>query len=243
MSRIIEIEDPLHLPAGSPGAVVSIENGQRQQGTKLEQTIDSVHGKEINSSIDGGPDQNIQGLLFKIPSVGIKKDRAHDRNAGPVCREGDQADKGGEEKLCPQGIFFLGINHHHHNGPGQRPYHTGLIEISIGNQGKPSGCGVGKVGDDSKEKQSSRIFLWISGIMKALCHEKPHDGCGDPADQMQEKYPPEILAAGPEQPGNVVHSHGDNGNELARIGIKTFLHPCFRSLSDLLPLVQKLTLD
>lgn len=47
VGRIIDIEYPLHLPACSPGAVVKIENRQRQQGAELEQTVDPVHGKEI----------------------------------------------------------------------------------------------------------------------------------------------------------------------------------------------------
>lgn len=217
MGGIIEVEEPFHTLPYSALAVVLFDKRHDQQNEQLEQTIDRIDKDCIDSGIDGDPFHHADGLLFEISAVGIDFENRQYRNAAPVGTEGNHADAQNESDLLPLFQRNEGVlgDCNRDNAPGERPDHTGLIEHGCLKRNKRNAEGevVGKVGDDSKRKQSADVFFQVMGMRITLRDHKPENRCGEPSDDMQQENPPRLGISRYNDAGHMVYSHGKEGDQ------------------------------
>ena len=231
MQRIVEIEQPLHHAVDARIApalpIVAAEHRQREDNAHLQQPIDHVDGKAIDHGVDRHIDDQPESLLFQIAPVRAERQHTERRNAAPVAGEADYADQNNEQRLEPVDDFVTVCYPQHHKTPRERPHHARLVEqtaIVERDERMPvdkvvRGIEIAKVRKKCKKEQPRGIFADIMRIMEAFGDEIAHNRAGDAADEVHQQRQRRARIAGEDSPRNVIDRHGQNGDQLDRVGV------------------------
>lgn len=226
MGRVVNIEQLSHATPLASLTVVHPQQGNGQTGEQLYNGVYTIDEKEINSRIDDSPDHHPCHLRLETSPVGTHEENGHGGNAAPIGGKGDQTDKGYGKILLPLFDAVVIKKPQHHQPPGQRPDHAGLVKDRSpeGDYGDSETEIIGKVGKKRQQEQTTGILFHILGVMVSLRNEEPHDGSGQPADDMGQKHEPPGSIAGEQRPGQMVDGHGSDGNTLDLVGGKSLFH-------------------
>ena len=81
------------------------------------------------------------------------------------------------------------------------------------------GIEIAKVRKKCKKEQPRGIFADIMRIMEAFGDEIAHDRAGDAAYEVHQQRQRRARIAGEDSPRNVIDRHGQNGDQLDRVGV------------------------
>lgn len=224
MRRVVDIEKPLHALPSAALAVIAREDGDGQEREHLQSAVELVEEDEIDERVDECPYDDIQRLPLEAAPVRVEEERAHDRDARPVRREGDDARRGDAEDLRPLRDALAPADDDEDRRPRERPHDARLIERPRRQRHEWDAEGeiVGEVGDDREDEKARYVAERIARIAAALRDEEPHYRRGQPPDDMQRADVPDRLQPREKRPRQVVHRHGGDRDDLYLVSVEKF---------------------
>lgn len=216
MCRVIDVKELAHSLPLAALSVIATEDRYAQRRAKLQRAVKRIEKHHIDRSVHGSPNHQPQHLLFEIATICADKQNCNCRDTAPIRTERDRAYQEYDHRFLPCFKLFAIIDNQQHQTPRQRPDHARLIENRLPewDQRVPEQQTVGKVRDKSEQEQSSGVFFDVSGIVIALRDKVPHDRRGDPAENVQRDRVPRRIVTGEQNPCQVIHRHGDDGDQL-----------------------------
>ena len=235
MERIVQVKQPLHdtVAPHAPAAasVVQMQKRYGKQNPELKQAVDHIHGNAIHQHIKRHEKQAPAKLFFRLASIGAYRKNAKRSNAAPIAGERNDAHKRRQQALGKRRQALGGVNAKQNQAAEQRPDHAGLIQktaVIKRNEAERIHILIGaenirKVRNYRHHGQPRRVFVDIAGVVKALRNKITHDRAGNPADQMQQQRKRLPRITGKQRPRQMIRRHGQNGDQLERVGVQAGL--------------------
>ena len=229
MQRIIKIKEPFHPLPLAALTVIERKHRDREGNHQLQHAVYLVDEDEVDGCVHRDKNHHPCHLLFEIPAVRAKGNNYEHCDAAPVSAERYHADEDHDRVFLPLLQPLAVHDRECHKPPGKRPHYARLVEYARLKRHKrdPEREIVSEMRDQRKKEQPCGVTPAVMRIVVTFRNEEAHDRRGKPADGMQQKKPRSRLISGEDHPGQVIHRHCNDGDELQCVSAQAMFFRAF----------------